>query len=226
MKFIVLLSTILIGCGGQEKYSPVVEYVQDKTVMLKVPSVAEQTFITFSKDGIQMHTSTVAVNYAGSGVIISEYGHVLTCAHVVEHPLRSPIITTLSNGVTVQAIVLYSDEARDLALLKIAGSYEPSKIGKRPLRLGQEVLAVGNPNSQAFSTSHGIISHVGRDIEEGYLFTQIDAPVNGGNSGGPLFNLQGELIGIVAKKWPNADGMGLAISPDTIREFLGLFKGV
>lgn len=225
MKYAIISLFLFSGCAFQEKYSPVVEYVQDKTVMLKVPSVAEVTSFTFGKDGLTIHTATVPVSYAGSGVIISKKGHVLTCAHVVDHMLRAPIVATLSNGVTVQALVLYQDTEKDLALIKIPGVYESVKMNHR-LRLGQEVLAVGNPNSQAFSTSHGIISYLKRDIDEGYYFTQIDAPVNGGNSGGPLFNLQGELIGIVAKKWPNADGMGLAIAPETITEFLSLFRGV
>lgn len=207
-----------------EKYIPIVEEVQEQAVMLTVPSVIEQTYITFSKKGMKMHTSTQAVNFSGSGVFVSRRGHILTCAHVVDHPLTSPVIVTLSDNTTAAAYVLVKDTATDLALIKIDKKTPKAHLSSVALRLGQEVIAVGNPHSQQFSTSHGIISHLNRGVGEPYMFTQVDAPINGGNSGGPLFNLRGELIGIVARKWGGADGMGLAITPQTIKDFLDLLK--
>lgn len=228
IKFIVysLLSTMFMGCGVKEKYSPVVEYVQDKTVMISVPTVVLKEIYTFDQKGLKIDQSTVTVNIGGSGVIISDTGLVLSCEHLFDREMAGPIIMILSNGTTVPAKLLSVDAEKDLALLKIPGVYKAASFGFAPLRLGQEVIAVGNPLYQSFTTTHGIISHLNRDINEAYLFTQIDAPINGGNSGGPLFDLQGRLIGINARKWPNADGLGLAIAPSTIHEFLSDFRGL
>lgn len=229
MKFLLftvvgLLSTM--GCSYQEKYSPVVEYVQDKTVMISVPIVVTRIVFVMDNGKLTVKQSTATANIVGSGIIISETGIVLSCEHLFDEPMVGPIVATLSNGTTVQAKLSAIDAKMDLALLKIPGTYNAAKISYAPLRLGQEVIAVGNPNGLQFTTTHGIISHIGRDIGEEYLFTQTDAPINGGNSGGPLLNLQGELIGIVAKVWPNADGLGLAISPQTIQQFLSDFRGL
>lgn len=228
MKFIVtcLLLTTLIGCGYQEKYSPVVEYVQDKTVMIEVPTIITRVVISVEKDGLKIEQSTATVHIIGSGVIISDTGIVLSCEHLFDGKIAGPIAVTLSNGTVVKAKLSAVDAKKDLALLKIPGVYRGVKVSYAPLRLGQEVIAVGNPNGLKFTTTHGIISYLNREIDEDYLFTQIDAPINGGNSGGPLFNLQGELIGINARKWPNADGLGLAISPQTIQMFLSDFRGL
>lgn len=213
--------------SSRERYSPIVEAVQDKVVMVSVPTIMEQTFFVFDSSGMSVHTATVAVSFSGSGVFVTPRGHILTCAHVVDHELRSPIIATLSNGTTAAAFVVFKDTTSDLALLKVAlVNTTYASLSLRPLRLGQEVIAVGNPMSQSFSTTHGIISHIGRDLGEEYTFTQTDAPINPGNSGGPLFNLQGGLIGITARKFSGADGLGLAIAPYTIDEFLSIFQGV
>ncbi len=225
----LVLGSVLYGfltMPPAEKYVGVVEAVQEKTVMLTVPSITERISITFDNGGVEIHRSTVPTNFLGSGVFVGKKGFILTCAHVVDCPLTGPIMATLSNGTTVSAFILYKDTSTDLALLKIKGMHPAAYLSPFNLRLGQEVIAVGNPEGQAFSTSHGIISHLNRDIDEPYLYTQIDAPINPGNSGGPLFNLQGELIGINARGFRNSDGLGLAITPSTIRGFLNIFDGV
>lgn len=207
-----------------EKYCPIVEQVQDKAVMITVPTTMVQVSITFDKKKVKVEESTATIIMGGSGVLVSPTGSILSCAHVFDFKIAGPIVATLSDGTTLQARLLYSDPAKDLALLKIEGHYPYAKLSSRRLRLGQEVIAVGNPHFQSFSTSHGIISHLNRDIKEAFTFTQIDAPINGGNSGGPLFNLQGELIGINARAWTGSDGLALAISPHTIKEFLAYFN--
>lgn len=226
---VVALALLAVGAytflpHTNEKYCAVVAAVQPKAVMIEVPSIAEQLTFTMTDKGMEIHQSTVPMNYLGSGVIIHKHGLVLSCAHVFSHDITGPIVATLSNGSTVQALLLYSDKEKDLALLKIKGSYDAANLAEGSLRLGQEVIAVGNPEGQQFSTSHGIISHLGRDIGEPFTFTQIDAPINGGNSGGPLFNLNGELIGINARAWRGNDGMALAIAPATFKDFLRLFE--
>lgn len=206
-----------------ERYVSVVEQVQDKAVMIEVPTVYEQVSFIIEKKKLRIDVSTVPTTFLGSGVIVKANGTVLSCAHVFETQITGPIVGALSDGTTHQMTLIYKSTDSDLALLKMEGTYPHAVLSKRKLRLGQEVLAVGNPHGQQFSTSHGIISHLGRRIKDPYAFTQTDAAINGGNSGGPLFNLEGKLIGIVARKWGGADGMGLAIEPKTIKEFLEIF---
>lgn len=207
----------------RERYSPIVEQVQDKAVMIEVPSVYEQMTFEMNDKKLEVHVATVPVSFLGSGVFVNSGGAVLSCAHVFETPIVGPIIGTLSDGTTHQMLLLYKSTDSDLALLKIEGTYPYAALSTRKLRLGQEVIAVGYPHGQKFSSSHGIISFLGRNIKEKYTYTQIDAPINPGNSGGPLFNLQGELIGINARAWVGSDGLALAITPATIHEFLNLF---
>lgn len=217
---ILIASFILLATHKKEKYSPIATTVQAKTVMIEVPTIVERMMFTMNKKKLEVHQSTVAVNVLGAGVFISKTGQILTCAHVVSFTLRKPIIVVLSTGKRLEAGLVYKDEQKDLALLKVKGKFSAAVLSSRKLKLGQEVIAVGNPEGQEFSTSHGIISHLNRDIGDSFTFTQIDAPINSGNSGGPLFNMDGELIGINARKWAGSDGLGLAISPNTIREFL------
>lgn len=209
-----------------ERYVGVVNEVQEKAVMFTVPVVVNEVTMVFSSTGATVHTSTALRHFSGSGVIISRRGFVLSCEHVFDGEVAGPIVATLSDGTTTTAKVIYTDVDKDLALLRIEGTYRGARVFRGKLELGQEVIVVGNPFSQKFSTTHGIISHIGRELKLPYTYTQTDAPINGGNSGGPLFNLSGEVIGIVARKWATADGMGLAISPETIREFLDTFTGI
>lgn len=234
-KLAFFTALVLVGCAT-EKYVSVSREVTKKTNMIAVETVMEQMILTFTDKGFSVQQATVPVTISGSGVFISRNGHVLTCAHLFSIGVSTTIYVTTANGERLQGRVLYKDEARDLALVKVDVSpyYLPfplamppsvAKLTKRPLEVGQEVIAVGNPKRLGFSVTHGIISYIDRDLEEPFLYTQTDAPINPGNSGGPLFNLQGELVGINALKVPG-DGLGFAISPATIRDFLDNFKGL
>lgn len=232
---LALVIGTIVGCGV-ERYVSIAKKVTPKANMIAVETVMEEMLITFGEGGINIHQATVPVTLSGSGVFISPNGHILTCAHLFSVGLSTTIYVTTANGDRLQGRVLYKDVARDLALVKVDVSpyYLPfplalppavATLTKRPLEAGQEVIAVGNPKRLGFSVTHGIISYVDRDLDEPFRFTQTDAPINPGNSGGPLFNLQGELVGINALKI-DGDGLGFAISPATIQEFLDTFKGL
>ncbi len=164
---------------------------------------------------------------AGSGVIIHEDGIIVTNHHVIED--CDQIIVRLTNGDTYEAALRGSDEQGDIALLKItpqAGKpLTVAKLGysKAPA-LGEEVIAIGNPLGQLGGTvTNGIISALEREISvDGNTMTllQTNAAINSGNSGGGLFNMAGELIGIVNAKYAAAgvEGLGFAIPIDTAYE--------
>ncbi|MEP6670796.1 MAG: trypsin-like peptidase domain-containing protein [Chthoniobacter sp.] len=134
----------------------------------------------------------------GSGVIVSLEGHILTNHHVIAN--MEKIEVQLTDGRVLPAQLIGSDEQTDIAVLKItADKIEPLLLGNSDnVRVGQMVFAVGNPFGLQETVTQGIISAKGRRAmaDSGVEFLQTDAAVNQGNSGGPLINLKGEIIGI------------------------------
>ncbi len=134
----------------------------------------------------------------GSGVIVSREGHILTNHHVIRD--MDKIEVQLTDGRTEPAQLVGSDEQTDIAVLKIeARNIEPLPLGDSDeVRVGQMVFAVGNPFGLSETVTKGIISAKGRRAmaDSAVEFLQTDAAVNQGNSGGPLLNLRGEIVGI------------------------------
>jgi len=135
----------------------------------------------------------------GSGFIISADGYVVTNHHVIDR--ADEIVVTLTDGTEYEAEIKGSDPKTDLALLKLKNAKNLPFVpwgDDRESRVGDWVLAIGNPFGLGGSSSTGIISAIGRDINAGPYddFIQVDAAINRGNSGGPLFNMNGQVIGI------------------------------
>lgn len=164
----------------------------------------------------------------GAGVVIKSSGTILTNAHVVEDIENITVI--FGTGETYSATVLFSDSTSDLAIVKI------NKLGLKPIqfaredsvRVGESVIAIGTPLSinHINSASRGIVSGLNVNIGAPYLFTQSDVAINGGNSGGPLVNLNGELIGINSRKYVGSDveGMSFSIPLNTINYVLESYE--
>lgn len=141
----------------------------------------------------------LTVNNLGSGVIMTKSGYILTNKHVIQN--ADQIIVALQSGAIFNAILVGSDNLTDLAVLKIEAENLPTipQNNKRTVRIGDVVLAIGNPLNLGQSITQGIISATGRNAlsEAGRQnFLQTDASINKGNSGGALVNSVGELIGI------------------------------
>lgn len=134
---------------------------------------------------------------SGSGFVIGENGRILTNAHVVKDADR--ITVTLSDNREFRAKVLGLDERTDIALLEIEAKGLPVvRLGDSDaVEVGEWVLAIGAPFGMSYTATQGIVSATGRELRETYVpFIQTDAAVNPGNSGGPLFNARGEVIGV------------------------------
>jgi serine protease Do len=151
----------------------------------------------------------------GSGFFISPDGYAVTNNHVVDG--ADKVEVTTDGGKTYTAKVIGTDARTDLALIKVEGGsdfpYATLATGKP--RIGDWVLAVGNPFGLGGTVTAGIVSASGRDIGNGPYddFIQIDAPVNKGNSGGPAFNMQGEVVGVnTAIYSPSGGSVGIAFS--------------
>jgi serine protease Do len=159
----------------------------------------------------------------GSGVIINTDGTVLTNNHVVEG--ANEIVVTLADKVEHKAKVLGRDSKTDLAVIRMEGKgpFKAAALGDSSIsRVGEWVLAIGNPFGLSNTVTAGIISAKGRIIGAGPYddFIQTDAPINPGNSGGPLFNMKGEVIGINTAIVPNGQGIGFAIPINTAKTLL------
>ncbi len=156
------------------------------------------------------------VNSLGSGFIIDESGIVVTNNHVISE--ADEVNVVLNDGTKLKAEVLGKDQKTDLALLKVK-SDKPLKAVKwgdsEKLRLGEWVIAIGNPFSLGGTVTAGIVSARNRDINSGPYdnYIQTDASINRGNSGGPLFNLKGEVVGVnTAIISPSGGSIGIGFS--------------
>jgi serine protease Do len=160
---------------------------------------------------------------AGSGVIIDADGTILTNNHVVDG--AQEITVTLSDKREYKAHVVGRDPKTDLAVIRVEGKghFSAAKLGdSEVLRVGEWVLAVGNPFGLTNTVTCGIVSAKGRIIGAGPYddFIQTDAPINPGNSGGPLFNMRGEVVGIATAILPNGQGIGFAVPVNTAKTLL------
>ncbi|HEX7028340.1 MAG TPA: trypsin-like peptidase domain-containing protein [Gammaproteobacteria bacterium] len=162
----------------------------------------------------------------GSGVIFSELGHIVTNYHVVKD--AEDIHISLTDGRDFPAQFLGADTETDLAILKIAAEHlEHIALGKSDnLRVGDVVLAIGNPFGVGQTVTMGIVSATGRDhlgLNTFENFIQTDAAINPGNSGGALINPRGELVGIntaIFSKTGSSLGIGFAIPVDMVKNVL------
>jgi serine protease Do len=156
-----------------------------------------------------------AVTGQGSGFFISADGYAVTNNHVVDG--ADKVEVTTDDGKTFSAKVIGTDARTDLALIKVEGgsNFAFAKLSDGKPRIGDWVLAVGNPFGLGGTVTAGIVSASGRDIGNGPYddFIQIDAPVNKGNSGGPAFNTEGEVMGVnTAIYSPSGGSVGIAFS--------------
>jgi len=165
----------------------------------------------------------------GSGVIVDPKGYLITNYHVVSHAADASadvkVEVELSDGSKYQAEIVGSDPASDLAVLKInASDLTAAPWGKSSdLEVGDPVLAIGNPFGLAHTVTAGIVSATGRTAIVEHVnyenFLQTDAAVNPGNSGGPLVNMKGQIVGInTAIVGPTYQGISFAIPSDVVRK--------
>ena len=163
----------------------------------------------------------------GSGFIISNDGYIFTNNHVVEN--TDKILVKISDGKEYEATIIGTDPKTDIALIKIKpdNGLPTAEIGDSDaLRVGEWVIAIGNPFGLAQTVTAGIVSAKGRVIGAGTYdnFIQTDASINPGNSGGPLFNMQGKVIGINTAIVAQGQGIGFAIPINMEKNILSDLK--
>jgi serine protease Do len=165
----------------------------------------------------------------GSGVIIDPKGIILTNDHVISGASRITALT--KSGLELDCEVVGADADNDLAVLRVrkppASSLPTIKLGSSSdLMIGETIVAIGNPLGLSHTVTAGVVSALGRSVrgennERVYTdFIQTDASVNPGNSGGPLVNVQGEMIGVTTALLGGAQGIGFAIPVDRVRRIV------
>jgi S1-C subfamily serine protease len=194
-----------------------------------------ELYQTLSPGVVNITSTTVSFNFwlepipsrgVGSGFFVDNEGHIVTNYHVIQDAERLDV--TLRDRSTYRARVVGADPLNDVALLKIDCPQQeclPLQLGDSgSLKIGQKVLAIGNPFGLSMTLTTGIISSLGRTIESrGGIIEEViqtDAAINPGNSGGPLLNTRGEVIGIntaiISRTGENV-GIGFAVPVNTLR---------
>ena len=210
----------------------IAEAIADKAMpsVVGISTVAEQSYSGFGGFGGFWNFGggggTYDTTMVGTGVIVDKAGYILTNSHVVNDGDAKSVTVSLYDGSDVEGTVLWNDSTLDLAVVKIedTGNLVAAELGDSDtVKIGAYAAAIGNPLGLEFerSMSQGIISGLNRSIEvsdgssgktttmEGLM--QTDATINSGNSGGPLFNSKGQVIGINTAKASSGEGMGFAI---------------
>jgi serine protease Do len=236
-----------VTAAGPASFADVVERVKPAVVAIKVKAVENaqggmfempdispddpmyRFFKRFGEPGPGGRPQKHMTMSQGSGFIISADGYVVTNNHVVEH--ASEVEVALDDSRSLPAKVVGTDKRTDLALLKINDGQKLPYVewGSTTPRVGDWVIAVGNPFGLGGSVTAGIISARGRDIGAGPYddFLQIDAPVNRGNSGGPAFDSHGNVIGVntaIYSPSGGSVGIGFAIPTEVAKDVVAALK--
>ena len=242
------VATAVLGRSNQAGNTTIFESDREPTVVgvthvnTGKPLSLEEIYASWVNSAVGISTEIVTTNWfgqqvnaaAGSGFVISSDGYIVTNYHVIAgaHTIK----VTFQDGAAYDATLVGGEESNDVAVLKIdAQGLTPVIIGNSDdLHVGQTVTAIGNPLGElTFSQTHGIVSAKDRTVTlDGGIkinMIQTDCTINSGNSGGPLFNLYGEVIGITSAKYSNngsyseatIEGIGFAIP---MNDVVGIIK--
>lgn len=216
--FSAVFCLITMPALAMDSYADLVEELMPSVVNISTErqTVSDNEDI----DNVMLEPALSGREALGSGFFIRSDGHILTNAHVINKAKKITVIT--DNGKTYEAKIVGVDTPSDLAVLKISGkskngqpeTFKHIKFGNADkARIGDKVLTFGNPYGLGVSVSQGIISAKSRNIglnEQQYI--QTDAAINQGNSGGPMFNLAGEVIGVNAAIFTTKGASGVGFS--------------
>jgi len=188
------------------------------TEITELKASASADFSDIIEDSIRSVVTIKTDLAQGSGFVIASEGYVVTNAHVMEGARAAIVITY--DGTSHQVSLVGMDTEMDVALLKIADDYTPLELGDSDdTQVGEKVIAIGNPLGLQFSVTEGIVSGIHREGINGVnAYVQTDAALNPGNSGGPLINKQGKVIGINNFKVGNSESLGFALESNSLKD--------
>lgn len=192
---------------------------KDFSQEIKLLKSSQEDFSGVVEDAVKSVVTISTDRSVGSGFIIHPSGYVVTNHHVIQGSEDSINVLTYERK-RYEAEYIGSDTVRDLALLKIPGTYQELELAERSeLQVGKKVIAIGNPLGLSFTVTEGIISGLDRlgpnGLEE---YVQTDVSLNPGNSGGPLIDIQGKVVGINNFKIGGAEALGFSLESTVIRD--------
>ena len=176
-------------------------------------------FSEIIEDAVKGVVSVGSGKSIGSGFIVDESGIIVTNAHVIASPENNKV--ALFNGKIISAKLLGLDSKKDIAVLDIEGDdYNYLELADSDeIQVGEKVIAIGNPYGLSFTVTEGIVSAVNRIGPNGLAdYIQTDVSLNPGNSGGPLINKRGKVLGVNNFKVGSAESLGFALESNTVRE--------
>jgi len=184
---------------------------------LKDIQIKSADFSAIVEDVLQSVVSVSTDLGQGSGAIIDSKGYIVTNFHVISGASTIRAATYAGNKYNIDEVAGY-DEIADIAVLKISASnLKALNFGDSDdLKVGEKVIAAGNPAGLAFTVTEGIVSAF-RTSQYNIKYIQVDVPINPGNSGGPLINAKGEIVGINNFKFGGFEGLGFAISSNKVQ---------
>lgn len=197
--------------------------IQEEIELLKS---SQEDFSSVIDQVIKGVVSVVTDRSAGSGFVVNSQGYIVTNWHVIQE--SSSVEVHSFNNVIYEADVVGFDRQLDLALLKVDAGLEKLPLADSDeVQIGEKVIAIGNPLGLSFSVTEGIVSAVERVGPNGMpIYVQTDVSLNRGNSGGPLINRQGEVVGINNFKiGGNTEGLGFALESDVVRQEINELHG-
>jgi len=176
----------------------------------------ENDFVEVVQNALNSVVIVKADKSQGTGFFIHPKGYIVTNEHVIRD--AESIEITDYNEVDYKAKLIGIDKNLDLALLKVEGEFSYLKLANsEEVKVGERVIAIGNPKGLMFSVSEGIVSGTRRKGSNGLkAYIQTDAPLNPGNSGGPLINNEGQVIGINNFRITNSESLGFALESNYI----------
>ncbi|MAG37770.1 hypothetical protein CMI45_00060 [Candidatus Pacearchaeota archaeon] len=209
----------------QEEFNTITDAISEQEESLNkeisLLKSSQEDFSGIVQQVVKGVVSVVTDKAAGTGFIVSDEGYIVTNQHVVSGASAANVIAYSNKVYRVRLIG--SDVGKDIALLKIEeGEYDELILGdSEDIKVGNKVIAVGNPLGLSFTVTEGIVSAVDRDGPSGGDdYIQTDVSLNPGNSGGPLINAQGEVVGINNFKigGGGAEGLGFALESNIVKD--------
>lgn len=190
---------------------------------IKLLKSSQSDFSGVAQDSVKSVVAVAAGDSMGTGFIINNDGYIVTNQHVINSHEKEVYVLTYDRK-KLPAEVVGSNGAKDVALLKIPGTYQSLKFAdSSEIEVGQKVIAIGNPLGLTFTVTEGIISGLNRPGPSGNTdYIQTDVPLNPGNSGGPLINAQGKVVGLTNFKISDAESLGFALQSSSIRDEVNL----
>lgn len=222
--------------GAEESSAELDRAELDRELNLDIQSAQELTPLSYQELYAKCLPSTVSITVVGqtgvgtgTGIVMTEDGYILTCNHVIEDGITCQVTT--SDDETYDALLVGGDAQTDLAVLKIeAEGLTPAQFGDSDeLTVGDEALAIGDPLGTELrgTLTNGIISAINRNVTvNSYSMTliQTTAALNSGNSGGPLLNIYGQVVGVNNMKMNSSqvtvEGLGFAVPTSVVREIV------